>query len=43
MASRGRALFRVARNSFSASFLPDADKQRHLQAVDDYAARIDAS
>ena len=36
-------MFRVARNSFSASFLPDADKQRHLQAVDDYAARIGAS
>ena len=33
-------MFRVARNSFSASFLPEADKQRHLQAVDDYAARI---
>lgn len=36
-------MFRVARNSFSASFLPEADKQRHLQAVDDYAARIGAS
>ena len=36
-------MFRVARNSFSASFLPDTDKQRHLQAVDDYAARIGAS
>ena len=35
-------MFRVARNSFSASFLPEADKQRHLQAVDDYAARIGA-
>jgi adenosine deaminase len=30
-------MFRVARNSFSASFLPDADKQRHLAAVDAYA------
>jgi adenosine deaminase len=36
-------MFRVARNSFSASFLPEADKQRHLQAVDDYAARVGAS
>jgi adenosine deaminase len=36
-------MFQVARNSFSASFLPEADKQRHLQAVDDYAARIGAS
>jgi adenosine deaminase len=29
---------RVARNSFSASFIPDAEKQRHLDAVDAYAA-----
>jgi adenosine deaminase len=36
-------MFQVARNSFLASFLPEMDKQRHLQAVDDYAARIDAS
>ncbi len=36
-------MFRVARNSFSASFLPEADKQRHLQAVDDYAARLGTS
>ncbi len=36
-------MFRVARNSFSASFLPEADKQRHLRAVDDYAAKIGAS
>ena len=35
-------MFRVARNSFSASFLPEADKQRHLRAVDAYAARIGA-
>ncbi|MBV9410944.1 MAG: adenosine deaminase [Acidimicrobiia bacterium] len=33
----------VARNSFLASFLPDAEKYRHLQAVDDYAAAIGAS
>jgi adenine deaminase len=32
--------FRVARNSFSASFLPDADKRRHLEAVDAYAASV---
>jgi adenine deaminase len=31
-------MFRVARNSFSASFLPEADKRRHLEAVDAYAA-----
>jgi adenosine deaminase len=31
-------IFRVARNSFSASFLPDTEKQRHLAAVDGYAA-----
>ena len=30
----------VARNSFLASFLPDAEKYRHLRAVDDYAAAI---
>jgi adenine deaminase len=31
-------MIRVARNSFSASFIPDAEKQRHLEAVDAYAA-----
>jgi adenosine deaminase len=36
-------MFQVARNSFSASFLPEADKQRHLQAIDDYAASIGVS
>jgi adenosine deaminase len=36
-------MFQVARNSFSASFLPEADKQRHLQAVDAYAARVEAA
>jgi adenosine deaminase len=33
-------MFRVARNSFSASFLPDADKRRHLEAIDAYAASV---
>jgi adenosine deaminase len=36
-------MLRVARNSFSASFLPDADKRRHLQAVDAYAASVRGS
>ncbi len=31
-------MLQVARNSFSASFIPDAEKQRHLDAVDAYAA-----
>jgi adenine deaminase len=31
-------MLRVARNSFSASFLPDAEKRRHLDAVGAYAA-----
>jgi adenine deaminase len=31
-------MIRVARNSFSASFLPETEKQRHLEAVDAYAA-----
>jgi hypothetical protein len=30
----------VARNSFSASFLPDVEKQRHLDAVEAYAASV---
>jgi adenine deaminase len=34
---------RVARNSFSASFLPDAEKQRHLDTVDAYAAKAGAT
>jgi adenine deaminase len=34
-------MFQVARNSFTASFLPDAEKQRHLDAVDAYAAAVD--
>jgi adenine deaminase len=33
-------MLRVARNSFSASFLPDAEKRRHLETVDAYAASI---
>jgi len=36
-------MLRVARNSFSASFLPDAEKRRHLQAVDAYAASVRGS
>ena len=36
-------MFQVARNSFSASFLPEAEKQRHLQAVDAYSAKVGAS
>jgi adenosine deaminase len=36
-------MIRVARNSFSSSFLPEADKQRHLEAVDAYAAKVGAS
>jgi adenosine deaminase len=31
-------MVRVARNSFEASFLPETEKQRHLDAVDAYAA-----
>jgi adenosine deaminase len=31
-------MFQIARNSFTASFLPDAEKQRHVEAVDAYAA-----
>jgi adenosine deaminase len=36
-------MFQVARNSFSASFLPDAEKRRHLDAVDAYAKKAPAS
>jgi adenine deaminase len=36
-------MFQVARNSFASSFLPEADKQRHLQVVDDYAAKVNGS
>jgi adenosine deaminase len=31
---------KLARNSFTASFLPDADKQRHLSAVDAWHAEF---
>jgi adenine deaminase len=33
-------MIRVARDSFSASFIPDVEKQRHLEAVDAYAATV---
>jgi adenine deaminase len=33
-------MFQVARNSFSASFLPVAEKQQHLDAVEAYAASV---
>jgi adenosine deaminase len=33
-------MLQVARNSFSASFLPDVEKQRHLDAVEAYAASV---
>ena len=36
-------MFRVARNSFSASFIPDADKRRHLDAVDAFASGVPGS
>jgi adenosine deaminase len=35
-------MVRVARNSFSSSFLPDADKERHIHAVNAYAAKVGA-
>jgi adenine deaminase len=31
-------MVQIARNSFEASFLPDIEKRRHLDAVDSYAA-----
>jgi adenosine deaminase len=31
-------MVRVARNSYSASFIPDAEKKRYLDDVDAYAA-----
>lgn len=34
-----QTVVQLARNSFVASFLAEADKQKHLQAVDQYAAR----
>ena len=36
-------MLQVARNSFSASFIPVADKQRHLDAIDAYAATAPAT
>ncbi len=32
-------MIQVARNSFVASFLPEADKLRHLEAIDAVAAK----
>jgi adenosine deaminase len=34
-------MFQVARNSFTASFLSEAEKQRHLDAIDAYVAAVD--
>jgi adenine deaminase len=36
-------MVQVARNSFTASFLPEAEKQRHLSAVDAYGSTADES
>jgi adenosine deaminase len=36
-------MFQVARNSFSASFLHESEKQRHLDAVDAYVANVSGS
>lgn len=33
-------MVQIARNSFTASFLPDAEKQPYLEAVDAYAASV---
>jgi adenosine deaminase len=33
-------MVQIARNSFEASFLPDAEKQRHVTAVDAFAATV---
>jgi adenosine deaminase len=33
-------LAQIARNSFKAAFIPEAEKQQHLAQIDDYVARF---
>jgi adenosine deaminase len=33
-------IIQLARNSFTGSFLPEADKARHLAAIEDVAASL---
>jgi adenosine deaminase len=33
-------LVQIARNSFKAAFIPEAEKQRHLRMIDDYVVRF---